>query len=418
MKVPIIKVYAGEKKTDISEFVESFKFEDVIEKDDFAQFKISPKITDVYDLDKIIKAGVIIRFQFGYLGGAMSVIHKARISDIAIKYGINISIDVKALDLGSLLRKDSSNTVWKDMTTKEIVSNIAKKHGLKYECDIESEKWNNLPQGHLDSFEFLKQLTQKQDDGNSIVTVTGDTLKVVRRGLNKHSSRTFTYGNPNDIVISFESKVEKSKGKDGVSIAGEGTTANTDSDSQKNAISLVIDANKGKQIGKMQGGQILKEVEGVTTNFMSGVKSFFSPEKEKPKVESKSNAISKKSELKELTGTLVLLGLPTIVCNGIITLQGVLKRDIGNWYIAKVVHDISSNGYKTTLELSRSKQGTGKTTNATKGDTDAKDAATTKLRVYKDGGTQVAVNESEVYKAPIPQKGGFLNNGISVKVGK
>ncbi len=76
-----------------------------------------------------------------------------------------------------------------------------------------------------------------------------------------------------------------------------------------------------------------------------------------------SKGATKKDKQKVLVADLVVEGNPLLKTNEIVTVSNVAKRHAGNWFVEKVVHDISV-GSTYTCTASLNKNGTNKATNS------------------------------------------------------
>jgi uncharacterized protein len=431
MKAPFY--YISINGRDISELVENFNYEDCVEEDDMLTFTIFSKLSSKFAEDEAIKAGTLAEFKFGYRAGKTSDLRKARITDISYKYGENVKISVKAMDLGTVMKKSTSNKIWRNITTREIALEIASRYGMTVEADFDGKFWKSVPQGHLSDFEFLQQLSMKETDGNYIIQITDTVIKFIRRALNERSLTTLTFKDPNSGIISFSSDYKESSAKNegvGVSMAGfnpmdkKAEVGKADPNSQKNAATLgerkTIYSADGNIMGSwgseestnLNVKQVAQKPAKEETTFEKTTrlgKTIVTAVQDPTELTNMANTSNKTGNLKILTGSLVLEGKPNIRSNRIITLSGFFKRDLGNWYVKKVTHSITSSGYTTTLDLEKNGSnskvaGRGKATNpnTAKGnpETSLTDAAKKILSVYDQNGTKVAQTDGTNYTAP------------------
>ena len=109
---------------------------------------------------------------------------------------------VKARDLGTVMKKSTSIKIWDGQTLSQIAKEIASSYGLEYAGDETTIVYNNYPQSQKDDLSFLRELALREQNGNYEIYVTDKKLVLERRGLDKVSELTFTYGR-DDRVISF-----------------------------------------------------------------------------------------------------------------------------------------------------------------------------------------------------------------------
>lgn len=131
MFAPFFKLYIdNSSKKDISELVESFKFEDAVNEDSLLKLTIHKDHAEGVSDDGDFTTGTIIAFQFGFIQGKFSKVHRCRITDIKVKYRERITMDVICLDMGTVMKKVPSQIIYKDKTSIQIASEIAAKYGL------------------------------------------------------------------------------------------------------------------------------------------------------------------------------------------------------------------------------------------------------------------------------------------------
>lgn len=366
MKAPFYRIFIdNDSKRELTEYVDGFKYEDCTEEDDMIEFRISPENAKVFDEDKELITGVNLTFEFGYMGLETSGFRKARITDVSVKYADFISITVRALDKGTVMKKQSSCKVWKDKTTKDIVSEIAQMYGLTPYCEIEGTRWKSLPQGHLSDYEFLQQVAMKEADGDYICFVRDTELRFEKRGVEKKSKRTFTYGDPESKILSFEPKNQESTAKKGgINSTAAGFDAMNKkpvvhSSSRKDGAMLdeyvnVYDAN-GNKTGtkKVPIQQPEKQQKDATLGTQGLGQTMVMPPMDGKSLGSTAKSQTKAGALNQETASLRIEGDPTIRANEVITMAGVFKKHSGNWYAKKVTHEINSGGYITTYELAK-----------------------------------------------------------------
>lgn len=355
---PFIKLKT-ENNIDLSDYVESFVYEDCTEQEDMIEVTLKGlDFIELIDEGEIAK-GVLVNFDFGFIGGISSNTHVGIITEIEPNYGSE-SLIIRALDKGIILKRSDSNKIWHNVKATDIVKEVAKKYRMSVVIEETKTVYEEMPQGGQTDFEFLKYLSLLETDGNYIFYVKGETLYFLSRGTDKKSVLTYSY--PDNDIISF-----KPSESDLISDA-EGTQLQTTSHNV-NTGETIIDkvTSVTERIDTKLGTHITQAFDGA----YDIVKNILTVDSDLIKVTNVSNAIKKDANLKILTADLIIFGNPTLVADTVLTMNGkLLKRDIGNWYITKVKHLINSGGYTTILELQ--KNATAQDRTKTKGGTATK----------------------------------------------
>lgn len=398
MRVPFAKVYIQSSGRDISELIEKFRYEAAIEKDSLIQLTIKQKYAFETADDDDIVAGKILACQFGFLGEVMSPVRQAEITDIELTYADRISMVVKCLDRGHLMKKNKPAKVWGKLTASGIAKEMAKKYNLEADVDETSKKYDSLPQGSKNDFQFLGELAQKE--GGYIFYIEDKTLHFKKIDKTKPAKFLFTYG---ENIISFSPKYKESQQKgagkktsvkgfdpmnkkpiDGQATPEEPKLAKFDinggqvnnfgsgsSSASKSITPSTLPAGKTDFQSLLSAKDSQKEqtngagqYEGA--NYMHGDVTVFRPVQTKADADNQAKNEQKTAGkstgtggAKVLTATLKADGNPTITTTDIVTIAGVAKRYSGNWFVIKATHDISpGSAYVLDVELNR--DGTGK----------------------------------------------------------
>lgn len=378
---------AGNEKLEITEYVESFTHTQSTKKDNTLTLKIYAEKADIFDSLELNR-GKYIQIQYGYKSGAVSDFYSLRISDIQYSYGATININVTCTDKGNVMKKSTSNKVWSNVTTGDIVKEISAKYGLEYQADYEGKKWDNLVQGNLNDFEFLQQVAEKEKDGNFIIYVHKNKVLFTKRGLDKNSSLLLEYRNPESGIISFKPKETETTLKP-ESISAQSTGENSTVADADNANVPVL--GEFKYTYNANGESIAANLGKLITL----------PEKDTNVAENRLKTAKKEGTLKGLTATLSLVGNPGLNPNEVISLAGVFLRHTGNYLITEVKNTITkSGGYITDLELNKNGQKIGEkpaeVVNKTVGSEKGKTNKVT-LLVYDADGNTIGQNTGSDY---------------------
>lgn len=372
MNAPIIKLLVKSSQRDLSDKVESLRYESCVEKDNLVTIEIKTGYAFEMADDADIIAGTIIQFQFGKAGGQLSRTHLARITDVDTEYGARVKLTVKALDLGTTMKKDGVQKVWKDKKASEIAKEIASKYGLSTKIDETSTKLKSVPQANMTDFEFLQYLAGREANGSYMFYIDNDVLCFVKRDLKQKSKITYKYG---ENIVKFLPKMKEAQ-QSGASTGAE----------VKNVNPFDLSTLTGKADSKTVKDNVTMGAQGVETvmrdangNIINTVKNISAPVRDKNEATNIASSKNKKANAKALTATLDVDGNPLLMANDIISIEGVARRHEGNWYVTKAVHKVDKT-YTVSMELDKngtnksvkSGAGTNSDVNKTQGDKNPK----------------------------------------------
>lgn len=369
MKSPFYKIWLvdnqnGKQKDnqnkDITDYVDSFDYEDCLAEDDMLTLKITTKGFEFLE-KKEVAVGKMLNFQFGYLQGLTSVLHQARITDVDTTYADSVSITIKAYDMGTVMKKSKEQVIWKNKKSSEIAKEIAKKYNLQVNVEETKQIFASLPQGSKTDFQFLTYLASIEKNGSFRFYLKDNTLFFNKLDLKKAPKRLFVYQDKNSEsnIISFKPSLkettQQSSGNNAKvasfdPLSGVKKVADVNDKTAKDNTKLgntvmKYDVNAVKIAGTFNAAKTVKPTE--TTNSMPSANTSLDH------LKNKANKKKKGDSEKVLVATLTIEGDPTLLADEIITMAGVAKMHAGNWYIEKIKHNISSSGYITTLELSK-----------------------------------------------------------------
>lgn len=420
MKSPFFKVEIINSKgepEDITEKVSSFSYEDAIEEDSMLKLNVFSDFAKELADDSRFSTGATLQFQFGYLQGQISKVHKAKITDISHNYAQNVTMSITALDVGNIIKKATSTRIWKGKTSSEIAKEIADSWGMAFETDPTTKVWDNLPQGNKTDKQLLSYLAERETDGDYINFIRNNTLYFVKRGLGKTSAVTYTYG---EDIISFKPSFKESSASG--SAAKSKVVVNNPKVGGHSVQSASPKTEKGGnytgkyknvyQLGGKKVGRVpVEQTDKQETQTKKGFgKPTIDPTPSKTEASNIANSKKKKATLKTMVADLQIEGNPTIEPNSIITINNVAKAHSGNWFVLKITHNVGTGGYLCTLNMSRNAgkkksdtEAQGSKVNASVGSKpqDKKggegNKVKVKTRVYRADGTgrQVGVNYRE-----------------------
>ena len=352
MRAPYYKVYIGSR--DITEFIESIDYEDTTEQDNLITLQVDREYALVLADDEDFVTGAIISIRFGFMQGTLSELHEARMTDITHTYKERVRMKIVCLDLGTAIKKTTSQKIWEGMTTSQIAEQIATKHGLESEIAPTTKVWDNMPQGNRSDLELLKYLVQRDGNGNNIIFIRNRTLYLTERANSEESIISYTYRKGDGVLVSFTPTVKESS-KDG----SFNQTATVHVDDSDGAVSAsVVDGSTEEATGTtgthklVYGSNNGEQVGDIFDNNTTVGKPNLSPVEDMEEATSLANSTKKKQSQRVMTAKLVVEGSPLLTPNAIVTITNVARRHMGNWLITKVSHRIQQTSYVTTCELS------------------------------------------------------------------
>lgn len=345
---PIYRVWLvhKEEREEITEYVSGFDYEMGVESDNILTLKCEkPDGGAAYLADNpLLLPGRKVEFQFGFIDGIISGISIGSVLDVSAQYKSDVNVTIRITDAGMFCRRIFRNKVWKNVTTAEIVTQIAETYGISAVVGNSTKVWKELAQGNKSDFSFLKYLAKREAGGDFIFYINEETIYLVKRGLDKIPTRLYRRGEHEGFIQFTASWSQSSSSK------------------TETRLSTFLDpfnkkANKElvKQYSATQtevGGKYHWEVD---VNRNKERKGEATDATQEPTETKKDQALSSlKDEVqKVLTATLEVKGDPTIGLNEVITVEGVAKRHGGNWFVHGVSHSIAGGGFITSLSLSR-----------------------------------------------------------------
>lgn len=358
MKQAYAKVYIGTTENvelELSDYVESFSYEETLKKDNLLQVKIKAD----YGLELLespsIKTGKPICFQFGFIGEQLSEVHTLSITEISADYSSKVTLSIEASDQAVTLKKSKGTNVYNGLTASEIAKIIATKYKLTAVVTNTTKKYEGVVQGKKNDFQFLKMLASEEP--GIITYITNTTLYFVKRSLAETSKLLINMGEQG--VISFSPRWQEQQA-DG---AANSTSAVGVDPSNKSIVSALV-GNDSKQDDNL-GTQAVGIFNSVAdqTGYLAGSEDFANAPDAggaigggiSSKEEATDKATSRKEDakIKVLVGTLKIIGNPLLKVDTVVTIGRVARVHQGNWYVNAIKHDIAGSAYISTLDLAK-----------------------------------------------------------------
>lgn len=343
---------------DLSEIITSFSYEDCIEEDDLLKFT-AHDILDISLIDEpSFVEGAEVIFQYGYLGYKTSDVRTAVIKTIQTRYGSTVDLVVVCLDKGNDMKQSESSKIWKDLTASEIVGKILEKYGVKLASDPTKKKYTSISQGNRTDFEFIQHLTKIEEGGSYMFYVKDFEGFFIKRDLTKGAVQVYRYrdqeGNRVPGVISFE-PTQKDEGDNTAKIETEtsGINPETGEEIHEKSNSTTIDSDGNLGEFTTNSDAKLSRQKGIEKENTTG-KSVPYPAHSVEEAKNVSASEHKAGSMGELTAKLQVEGDTLVKSNDIIGMSGgIAKKHSGLWRAKKVIHDIGSGGYITSIDLDK-----------------------------------------------------------------
>jgi len=388
-------------KVDISDFVSKMSYKREVEKENELKFTIEQSYIQL--AATALKRGMTVEFQYGFKAGLKSVVHQARIVEIARSYnGTKVSMEVTARDVSSVIKKSFSDKVWSSVTTTDICKEIAVKYGLEFKGENSTYIWNNYPQSQKDDWAFLMEIVQQDESGNFSLYVDDGFLILERIGSDQASDLTFDFAKDSKIIkfaISEQEKKDSAIGSAGTSIVGFDPNEKqvVEKTASKGTLSENIDLGGKFGYEFSAGGEFNRKINENGGGFLSkalgisGVGSkVISGNPNADELSNEANSLTKTSQYEGIKGTLTINGTPSLRLNTVVTITGLpVSDDNGNFLIKCITDDVSTGGFITTLEMKK---------NATVSPNSSNDTANDdKSTVNTTVGGVVAETKKEIY---------------------
>lgn len=363
-KSPSYNVIVANKNLDVTELITSITYEDCVEEDDLITFNVEGISQEIVDKDYFNKTQEL-HFTFGFIGGQMSATKIAVINNVSWNYiGSKINMTIKCRDGGVVTKKVSNNKVYKNVTTTEIVKDVASCFGFSVDVEEFNTKHDFLPMANKNYMQFLRELASSEGSiksdkkGNISVWVTGKTLHFKRRDLSKKSQRTFTWMDGNGIMKDFNvtDKDDDSGKSNGVATGGidldtgekfkskAEKSENKEAATGLNPANFNVDGFIKKNTGVLNMDKFIKDSFGDLIGKQIAIAA-----NNKVEADKKTGGHLKSGATSGLEFDAELELDPTIIADSMVTIAGVAKKHSGNWYVSKCVHEVNSSGGSTKI---------------------------------------------------------------------
>ena len=259
------------------------------------------------------------------------------------------------------IRRKLITKAWESRTLKGIAQEIADSNGLKLFFDVEGDpQYDRRDQKEESSLKFLSRLC---DDAGFSIKVTADRIVIFDQASyeKKPPIRTLELGVSDILSWSFESqqsdtyktctitwrdpKLKSKESAGGYDFSQKTDTSTTPEEDYKALITPDYRAQKNPAVHYYSYTDPTIGDEGQEYKLKKRVTS-------KAEAERLAKATLRKLNLRRVTGSMTVVGDPSLLAGCVIEVKGFGSFD-GNFIISQASHSVSSGGYTTTVSLRR-----------------------------------------------------------------
>lgn len=366
-KTPFFRLSLQADNRDLSQYIKSVRIEESVSKLDLITLTIYDATLSLIDEDALSE-GKVVEYMFGYLGGDGSPRRYGKIVGCEPNYDRELTLTLKISDLGIDLKKGTRNRVFQKKTAADIARQIASERGLEAEVDDTSHQYEMLAQGNKSDYELLQHLSEQEEDGEIIFYTREHTLCFKRLALEQPSQVTYTWRGTENKNLSFRpvsNAVTKEMASEsaqtlsdavgqGVQLSQQVNEQTVPADQKLGGFVYTYNAN-GERVGQKPlppDKQVIQS--GAMTNPLEEAsgKTLFSPASSQKITENIAAKLKKKQQLRDMTATLSMEGEPLRRVDTVLTMAGVARRHLGNWYVAEIIHEMSvGSSFRSNLKL-------------------------------------------------------------------
>lgn len=259
------------------------------------------------------------------------------------------------------IRRKLITKAWESRTLKGIAQEITDSNGLKLFFDVEGDpQYDRRDQKEESSLKFLSRLC---DDAGFSIKVTADRIVIFDQASyeKKPPIRTLELGVSDILSWSFESqqsdtyktctitwrdpKLKSKESAGGYDFSQKTDTSTTPEEDYKALITPDYRAQKNPAVHYYSYTDPTIGDEGQEYKLKKRVTS-------KAEAERLAKATLRKLNLRRVTGSMTVVGDPSLLAGCVIEVKGFGSFD-GNFIISQASHSVSSGGYTTTVSLRR-----------------------------------------------------------------
>lgn len=350
-------IYTKRRRTvfDLSDRITGFKYESEEDKQDKVTLTVENQDLGYFESPVLMK-GTAFTFLYGYSGGL------APGGEVTVQ-GIRgfEQLQIEAYGKAPGITTEQRTTTWEKMTRSKIVEVIARFHQIPRTRISEKFAVETISQTGITDWRFLLELAEPF--GYSVFFTIEQGVRVLNWRFRPHVStpaRIFEWGQPGKAfrrgsasapLLRFSIDDSKDKGKPAkVDVSGHDP-----------------DARKPLRFTGSRGTASLGPVLGPVTEVVTPEESAGQNESVVLKratahssfAEVRQEAVGRyrRAQEDQMLVTAIVEGDPTITLGQIVEIARVPEYVAGNYYVRKVKHSIASDGYKTTMGLTRNAVG-------------------------------------------------------------
>lgn len=283
--------------------------------------------------------GTAIEIRIGYAnqnGSAQPVEFSGLVTEVSVGFqaGGVPQVTVSGYDRLILLTKQKRTRVWNESSDSDVISALARRHGLEPDVQATSERHATVEQREEPDFDLLKKLAEHNDlefyvEKNKLVCRTD------QRTDRRSPSLKWGAG-----LISFTPETNLSQQVSEVEVIG------WDVRQKKEIVGTAKRGEEqGRQSGETSGGDVIAKL---TADTKLTVRRAVRTQQEARDIASQ---LLQRRAREFLKGSGECSGMPELVIDSKLGIDGIGAPYSREYYVEQVVHTLSTAGYRTTFKV-------------------------------------------------------------------
>ena len=250
-----------------------------------------------------------------------------------------LDLEVEGYDLLFLLMKNRRTKSWNNMTISSIVEDIA---GFYPFNDVQIEKtyitFDHLRQENETDFSFVKNLSQKV--GCEFFADENGGFVFRKPALKPSTDITLRFGRE---LLFFRPTIDISN------LVNEVVVKGWNPEAKKEVVGHAVSGDENLFEAGEAGTAVVRK-----TLKIPAVREEIAPVKTQEEADKLASSILNETSLNYVKGSCTAVGLPDVKVGTVVELKGLGKKFSKRYYIDKVIHRFTDNGFSTKFEVKRS----------------------------------------------------------------
>ena len=284
-------------------------------------------------VDNYLTVGKKVEIKLGYVD-KFETVFEGYITNVKFQFsrGEVPTVVVSGMDSLFLLMKGKKSFIWSKKKHSDIVSEVAKKYGLKTEVTSTDVQFESVIQNQQTDYDFLRYLA---DLNSCEVFVVGTTLYF--RKINSEKGSVIDLEVHRNL-IEFEYGYNLGDLIGGVTVKGYNT--------KKEEIEAKINTVKGLESSGKDGISILQKLDKENI-----IHYIYDPVISKKEAEDRAKSLLLKRSMMFVEGEGASIGLPEIIAGRYINIKGIWGTKTKLFYITSVNHVFDQKGFNTHFRV-------------------------------------------------------------------